>query len=73
MKRNFKGIHNDTISTAIDNYVNGRHAVRNRALLKDVMIDGLCYETVAEKYDLSVRRVQDIIYEYEDLIYYKVK
>lgn len=50
------------IETAIDEWIVGRNAERNRAILKRRLIDGICYEPLAEEFDLSVRQVKNIVY-----------
>lgn len=47
----------------IDNYIVGRHAERNRLILKRRLIDGICYEPLSEEFDLSVRQTQNIVYK----------
>lgn len=44
---------------------------RNRAILKRRLIDGVCYEPLAEEFDLSVRQVKQIVYKGEDRIFKK--
>lgn len=52
---------NEDIIQAIDNYVRGRNAERNRALLKRRIIDGVTLERLAEEFDLSVSQIKNII------------
>ena len=52
---------NEDIVQAIDNYVRGRNAERNRALLKRRIIDGVTIERLAEEFDLSVSQIKNII------------
>lgn len=59
----------DDISRTIDSYIVGRYAVRNRAILKSRLIDGLTYEQLAEMYDLSVSHIKNIVYKNEYTIY----
>ena len=59
----------DDISRAIDSYIVGRYAARNRAILKSRFIDGLTYEQLAEMYDLSVSHIKNIVYKNEYTIY----
>ena len=54
---------NTEIADLIDNNINGRHAERNRKILKRRLIDGIFYEPLAEEFDLSVRQTQNIIYK----------
>lgn len=53
----------DSIMELIDQRIIGRHAERNRAILKRRLIDGVCYEPLAEEFDLSVRQTQNIVYK----------
>ena len=60
---------NEDIIQAIDNYVRGRNAERNRALLKRRIIDGVTIEWLAEEFELSVSQVKEIIRKTSPLIY----
>lgn len=51
---------NSQIEQIIDDYI---HSERDRMILKRRLIDGICYEPLAEEYDLSVRRIKTIIYK----------
>lgn len=46
---------------------------RNRAILKRRLLDGICYEPLAEEFDLSVRQVKNIVYKSEIKIFKHVK
>ena len=46
----------------IDEHINGRNAERNRAILKRRLIDGICFEPLAEEFDLSTRQCKRIVY-----------
>lgn len=50
---------NSQISALIDEHI---HNQRDRQILKDRLIDGLTYEKLAEKHDLSFQRVRTIVY-----------
>ena len=54
----------------INEYV---HSERDRAILKRRYIDGICFEPLAEEFDLSVRQVKHIVYKYDDTIFTKLK
>lgn len=43
---------NSQIRLLIDEYI---HSERDRALLKRRLIDGICFEPLAEEFDISVR------------------
>lgn len=42
---------------------------RDRRILKRRMIDGICYEPLAEEFDLSVQRVKAIVYKGQEKIF----
>lgn len=44
-------------------------AYRNRQILVDRLIEGMTYEAIAEKYDMSVRQIKNIVYKNEYTIY----
>lgn len=53
----------------IDEWIIGRNAERNRKILKDRLIDGMTYEKLAEKYDLSTQNIKTIVYKCQDKIF----
>ena len=57
---------NTQISKVIDDYI---HSERDRALLKRRYIDGVCFEPLAEEFNLSVRQVKNIVYKHEETIF----
>lgn len=61
---------NSEISMAIDECVNGLHAERNRKILKRHLIDGICYEPLAEEFSLSTQMVKNIVYRWRGKIYW---
>lgn len=61
------------IEFAIDEWIVGKHAERNREILRRRLIDGICYEPLAEEFDLSVQQVKNIVYKYEKIIFSKIK
>lgn len=50
------------IEQTIDEWIIGKNAERNRAILKRRLIDGITFEKLAEEFDLSVRRTKTIVY-----------
>lgn len=46
---------------------------RDRAILKRRLLDGICYEPLAEEFDLSVRQVKNIVYKSEEKLFSKIK
>lgn len=56
---------NSKIAYLIDEYI---HSERDRAILKRRFIDGICYEPLAEEFDLSVSQVKRIVYKGEKIL-----
>lgn len=46
---------------------------RDRAILKRRLLDGICYEPLAEEFGLSVRQVKNIVYRSELKIFSHIK
>lgn len=46
---------------------------RDRKILKRRLLDGICYEPLAEEFGLSVRQVKTIVYKGEERIFSKVQ
>lgn len=57
---------NSQIIALIDEHI---HKDRDREILKDRLVNGMCYEPLAEKYDLSVQRVRDIVYKSQSKLF----
>ena len=60
---------NSQVSYLIDEYI---HSERDRAILKRRLIDGICYEPLAEEFNLSVRQIKHIVYKGQEIIFTKV-
>lgn len=56
---------NSEITHAINEYI---HSERDRAILKRRFIDGICFEPLAEEFELSVAQIKRIIYKHEKTI-----
>lgn len=56
----FDDISNSVLSALIDDWVKSE---RDRAILKRRLIDGICYEPLAEEFDLSVIQCKRIVYK----------
>lgn len=48
--------------TLIDEWIVGKHAERDRAILRRRLLDGICFEPLAEEFDMSPRQIQNIVY-----------
>lgn len=66
---NYENISNSELCRVIDEWINGRHAGRNREIMKRRLIDGICLEPLAEEFDLSVRHIKEIVYKCEYIIF----
>ncbi len=67
--KELESISNSELSVLIDEWIKSE---RDRAILKRRLIDGICYEPLAEEFDLSVRQVKNIIYKGENILFSKI-
>ena len=61
------------IENLIDEWIIGMHAERNRRIMKRRLIDGICYEPLAEEFEMSVRQIKNIVYKCENRIFKHIK
>ncbi len=61
---------NSQVIAAIDEYI---HSERNRKIMVDRLVNGICYEPLAEKYDLSVAQIKRIVYKCQMVIFKHLK
>lgn len=45
---------------------------RDRKILKRRLLDGICYEPLAEEFDMSVRQIKNIVYKGQEKIFKKL-
>lgn len=45
---------------------------RDRAITKRRLLDGICFEPLAEEFDMSVRQVKNIVYKAQNRLFSKV-
>ena len=58
------------ITEAIDEWIlNEKH----RAILKRRLIDGICFEPLAEEFDMSVAQIKRIVYKTQDKLFRHLK
>ena len=55
-------VSNSQIEHAIDEWI---HSERDRKILKRRLIDGICYEPLADEMGMSVKRIKTIVYKAE--------
>lgn len=62
MRHDLPDITTSQMETLINEYI---FSARDRQILKRRLIDGICFEPLAEEFDLSVRQVKNIVYRSE--------
>ena len=63
-------ISNSDISRLIDEWI---HSERDRKILKRRLIDGICYEPLADEMDMSVRQIKNIVSKAEAKLFKHMK
>lgn len=61
------------IEFAIDEWIIGKNAERDRKVLRRRLIDGVTFERLAEEQDLSVSQVKRIIWKNAEIIFRHLK
>ena len=56
---------NSQIEHLIDEYI---HSDRDRRILKRRLIDGICYEPLAEEFDMSDRQIKRVVYKLQERV-----
>ncbi len=67
---NYDDISNSEIAKAIDEWIRSE---RDRKILKRRLIDGICYEPLAEEFEMSVRQIKNIVYKSESILFSHLK
>lgn len=62
----FEDISNSALSELIDEWI---HSERDRNIMKSRLIDGLTFEHLAEKHDMSTRHIKRVVYKCEQQIF----
>ena len=57
---------NSQICALIDEHI---HSERDRQILKRRLIDGICYEPLAEEFEMSDRQIKRIVYKLQERIF----
>jgi hypothetical protein len=65
----YDDISNSELSKLINEWIRSE---RDRKIMKRRLIDGICYEPLAEEFDLSVRQIKNIVYKSEEKIFRKM-
>ncbi len=61
---------NSQMVALIEEYI---HSERDRKILKRRLIDGICYEPLAEEFDLTPRQVKNIVYRLQEKLFRHVR
>ena len=61
---------NSQIEQLINEWI---HSERDRSILKRRLIDGICYEPLAEVFDLSAKQIRNIGYKAEAILFKHIK
>ena len=70
VKVDFDNITNSEIDHLISEYI---HSQRDREVLHLRLVDGLTYEKIADKMDMSVRQIKNIVYKAEVKLFKHLK
>ena len=70
MNRRFEGYSRSTVSVAIDEWIFNE---RDRAILKRRLLDGICYEPLAEEFGLPVDRIKQIVYKSQAKLFKRLR
>ena len=57
------------IEILIDEWIIGKNAERDRKILKRRLLDGICYEPLAEEFNLSVQQIKNIVYKSQNKLF----
>ena len=57
------------LEAAINEWIVGKNAERDRRVLYRRLIDGICFEPLAEEFDMSVRQIQNIVYKSQEKLF----
>ena len=66
---NFDVIPKSKLDETIEEWIVGRNAERNKAIVRRRLFDGICFEPLAEEFGLSVRQTKNIVYKCERKIF----
>lgn len=61
---------NSQIVNLINEYI---HSERDRKVLIRRLCDNICYEPLAEEFDLSVRQIKKIVYKGQEIVFKYLK
>jgi AraC-like DNA-binding protein len=60
------GLSRTQLSRLIDEWI---FSERDREILKRRLLDGICFEPLADEFDMSVRQIKRIVYKAEERLF----
>ena len=66
----YDDIPNSEICKQIDEWIKSE---RDRKILKRRLIDGICFEPLADEFQMSVRQIKNIVYKSENKLFRHTK
>ena len=66
----FENYSRSTVSAAINEWIFNE---QDRAILKRRLLDGICYEPLAEEFGLSVDRIKQIVYKSQAKLFKRLR
>lgn len=63
------GLPKSELDALIEQWIIGKNAERNRAVVRRRLFDGITFEKLAEEFNLSVRQTKNIVYTCERIIF----
>ena len=72
-KNHDRDISRTEIEFAIDEWIIGKNAERDRKIIRRRLIDGVTFERLAEEQELSVSQVKRIIWKNSEIIFRHLK
>lgn len=61
---------NSQIRALIEEHI---HSERDRAILYRRLVDGICFEPLAEEFGMSERQIKNIVYRCEQILFSKIE
>ena len=62
----YDDIPNSEICRQIDEWIKSE---RDRKILKRRLVDGICFEPLADEFQMSVRQIKNIVYKSEKILF----
>ena len=64
-----EGISKSELDSLIEEWIIGKNAERDRAILRRRLFDGITFEKLSEEFGLSVRQTKAIVYKCEEKVF----